>query len=54
MGSAFLTGYLSERIMVEEHYDYYVELMTHAGLEDEIVPQHGARSLEEKAKETAA
>ena len=54
MGSAFLTGYLSERIMVEEHYDYYVELMTQAGLEDEILPQHGARSLEAKGKEAAA
>lgn len=54
MGSAFLTGYLSERIMVEEHYDYYMELMTQAGLQDEIIPQHGARSFEEKGKETAA
>ena len=54
MGSAFLTGYLSERIMVEEHYDYYVELMTQAGLEDDIIPQHGARSFEEKEKEAAA
>lgn len=54
MGSAFLTGYLSERIMVEEHYDYYVAVMTQAGLKDEILPQHGERIFEERGKETAA
>jgi cytochrome b subunit of formate dehydrogenase len=54
MGSAFLTGYLSERIMVEEHYDYYVELMIQAGLEDEILPQHGAQPIKDGGKEAAS
>jgi formate dehydrogenase subunit gamma len=41
MGTVFLTGYLQEELMVEEHYEYYVELMTNAGLEQEICPRHG-------------
>ena len=28
--------------MVEEHYEYYVDVMTKAGLEQEIHPRHGA------------
>ena len=38
MGSVFLTGYLPEELMVEEHYEYYVKIMTEAGLEHEILP----------------
>ncbi len=41
MGTVFLTGYLSEELMAEEHYQYYVEVMKKAGLEDEILPPHG-------------
>lgn len=41
MGTVFLTGYLSEDLMVEEHYQYYVEVMKKAGLEHEILPPHG-------------
>ena len=41
MGTVFLTGYLSEELMVEEHYQYYVEVMKKAGLEHEILPPHG-------------
>ncbi len=42
MGTVFLTGYLSEELMVEEHYEYYVEVMKREGFEDEIRPPHGA------------
>jgi cytochrome b subunit of formate dehydrogenase len=38
LGKVFLTGYLSEELMVEEHYEYYVEVMKKAGLEHEILP----------------
>jgi formate dehydrogenase subunit gamma len=38
MGTVFLTGYLSEELMVEEHYAYYVQVMRKAGLEKEILP----------------
>jgi cytochrome b subunit of formate dehydrogenase len=41
MGTVFLTGYLSEELMVEEHYEYYVEVMKKEGLEHEILPPHG-------------
>lgn len=41
MGTVFLTGYLPEELMVEEHYEYYVEIMKKAGLEHEILPPHG-------------
>lgn len=46
MGTVFLTGYLSEELMVEEHYQYYVEIMKKAGLEHEIRPPHGAHEHE--------
>ncbi|RJR21430.1 MAG: hypothetical protein C4581_02015 [Nitrospiraceae bacterium] len=46
MGTVFLTGYLSEELMVEEHYQYYVEVMKKAGLEHEILPPHGAHGHE--------
>ena len=38
MGTAFLTGYLTEDLMVEEHYEYYVEVMKSEGFENEILP----------------
>jgi cytochrome b subunit of formate dehydrogenase len=38
MGTQFLTGYLTEELMVEEHYAYYVAVMKKAGLENEILP----------------
>jgi cytochrome b subunit of formate dehydrogenase len=46
MGTVFLTGYLSEELMVEEHYQYYVEVMKNAGLEHEILPPHGGEGHE--------
>jgi len=45
MGTAFLTGYLTEDLMVEEHYEYYVEVMKSEGYESEIRPPHGALKL---------
>ncbi len=47
MGTVFLTGYLSEELMVEEHYQYYVEVMKKAGLESEILPPHGGDAHEQ-------
>jgi len=49
MGTAFITGYLPEELIVEEHYEEYVEIMTREGLEHEILPPHGthAESSEE-------
>jgi len=41
MGTVFLTGYLTEELMVEEHYDYYVEVMKREGFESEILPAPG-------------
>ncbi len=41
MGTAFLTGYLTEELMVEEHYEYYVEVMKQEGFEKEILPPKG-------------
>jgi cytochrome b subunit of formate dehydrogenase len=46
MGTVFLTGYMSEELMVEEHYQYYVEVMKKAGLEKEILPPHGGDAHE--------
>ncbi len=46
MGTVYLTGYMSEDLMAEEHYQYYVEVMKKAGLEDEILPPHGGHSHE--------
>lgn len=40
MGTVFLTGYLPEKLMIEEHYEYYVKVMTKAGLQHEILPPH--------------
>jgi cytochrome b subunit of formate dehydrogenase len=41
MDTVFITGYLSEDMMVEEHYQYYREIMKASGFEDEILPPHG-------------
>ena len=38
MGTVFITGYLSEKLMVEDHYEYYEKIMKKAGLEHEILP----------------
>jgi cytochrome b subunit of formate dehydrogenase len=46
MGTVFITGYLSEKLMVEDHYDYYVKIMKQADLEHEILPPHGSYSHE--------
>ena len=42
MGTVFLTGYLSEELMIHEHYAHYVEIMKQAGRESEIRPFPGA------------
>jgi formate dehydrogenase subunit gamma len=53
MGTVFLTGYLPEHLMVEEHYEYYKKVMKAAGLEDEILaPDGSATKKPEKAPET--
>jgi formate dehydrogenase subunit gamma len=46
MGTVFMTGYLSEKLMVEDHYEYYVKVMKQAGLEHEILPPHGSSGRE--------
>ena len=51
MGTVFLTGYLPEELMVEEHYEYYVQVMTAAGLEHEILPPHDSRANEPAQKQ---
>jgi cytochrome b subunit of formate dehydrogenase len=45
MGTAFITGYLPEELMVEEHYEEYVEVMKKAGMEHEILPPHGMHAV---------
>ncbi len=49
MGTVFLTGYLPEHLMVEEHYEYYRQVMKEAGLEHEMLPPHGAESPVDKS-----
>ena len=44
MGTAFITGYLPEELMIEEHYEDYVEIMKQEGLEHEIRPPHGTHT----------
>jgi cytochrome b subunit of formate dehydrogenase len=52
MGTVFLTGYLPEHLMVEEHYEYYQKVMKAAGLEDEILAPDGtAAKISKKAPE---
>lgn len=41
MGTSFINGYLSEELMIEEHYEHYVEVMTECGYGEEIKPPHG-------------
>lgn len=43
METAFLTGYLPEEIMVEEHYEYYKMVMQKNGLEKEMLAPDGSR-----------
>jgi len=43
IGTVFLTGYLSEEQMAEEHYQYYKEVMKAAGLESQILLPDGSR-----------
>ena len=43
MGTVFVTGYLPEHLMVEEHYEYYQKVMKAAGLEDEILAPDGSQ-----------
>lgn len=53
MGTVFITGYLPEHLMVEEHYEYYQKVMKAAGLEDEILaPDGSAGTAPEKAPKT--
>jgi cytochrome b subunit of formate dehydrogenase len=53
MGTVFLTGYLPEEIMIEEHYEHYVEMMKKAGLEHEIRPPHGSHThISEERRDT--
>ncbi len=44
MGTVFLTGYLSEEIMVEEHYEAYAEIMKKEGYEGEMLLPHGSHT----------
>lgn len=44
MGSSFITGYLTEDLMIEEHYEHYVEVMTECGYGPDIKPPHGRSS----------
>lgn len=44
MGTSFLSGYLTEELMIEEHYEHYVEVMTECGYSGEIKPPHGHHS----------
>ncbi len=50
MGTVFITGYLSEKLMVEDHYEYYVKIMKKAGLEQEILPPYGSSEHESEQR----
>ena len=50
MGTVFLTGYLPEHLMVEEHYEYYRKVMKAAGLEDEMLAPDGSPGKEPAKK----
>lgn len=52
MGTVFLTGYLPEHLMVEEHYEHYRKVMKAAGLEDEMLAPDGSPAGE-AARESA-
>ena len=47
MGTAFITGYLPEELMIEEHYEHYVQVMNECGYGKEIKPPHGHHSQSE-------
>ncbi len=42
MGTVFITGYMTEELMAEEHYEYYEKVMKEEGYENEILPPHGS------------
>ena len=48
MGTVFITGYLPEHLMVEEHYEYYEKVMKAAGLEHEMLAPDGSAINESK------
>ena len=50
MEKSFLTGYLPEELMVEEHYEYYTQVMKSEGFEHEILPPHGPRERRSKTE----
>ncbi len=50
MGYAFISGYLTEELMIEEHYQHYVEVMKQCGYAAEIKPPHGHHGADEAAK----
>lgn len=50
MGYAFITGYLTEELMIEEHYEHYVEVMKECGYASEIKPPHGHHGENEVAE----
>ncbi|RJQ43286.1 MAG: hypothetical protein C4538_12300 [Nitrospiraceae bacterium] len=52
MGKVFITGYLPEELMVEEHYQHYTEVMKQAGLEHEILPPHGSHEVNQEGGHT--
>ncbi len=54
MGTVFLTGYLSEELMIHEHYTHYVDIMEKAGRESEIRPLPGASDHGRSVKTAAA
>ena len=47
MGYAFINGFLTEELMIEEHYQHYVEVMTECGYASEIKPPHGHHDEDE-------
>ena len=42
MSSTFISGWMNEELMIEEHYLTYVQMMEKAGLHDRIKPMHGS------------
>jgi cytochrome b subunit of formate dehydrogenase len=51
IGMVFLTGYLPEEIMIEDHYECYLEVMKKEGLEHEILPPHGSHEPKAEQRE---
>ncbi len=52
MGTVFLTGYLSEELMREEHYEFYVKVMSEEGFGQDILPPHGGGHVPSRSDET--